>query len=398
MTSRGSFSSNWFVLFILLLFSVAAPLTQFKVPPVMPILMQAFSLPAGKAGLLMSVFAFTGLLLALPAGYIFHSLGFRVTGLIAILSMVVGSALGALSTGIGILLATRFIEGIGWSLTSILGPALIVVLFAEEKRGKAMGIWCCSVPLGQLLAFTFAPLLVARWGWQGLWWFGCSYAVVVGFLYVIFVKTTPGAERSESEATESQETSARDLARVLRNRDLWLMSLLFCCFNFILIAFMTWLPAYCYQVRGLSLHQADLLMSVMVLGLIISGPLGGWVSDKLKSRRVICVVPMLLLTILPPLPSITGTAGQLAVIVIVGLIGAFIPTGVFSGVPEVAPDRRLHGMAMAIILIGQNVGMILGPLTFGWFVDSAGGWQAAFWSLLPVGAAGVLAGWKVRFK
>jgi nitrate/nitrite transporter NarK len=188
------------------------------------------------------------------------------------------------------------------------------------------------------------------------------------------------------------------VAAVLRNRDLWLMSLMFSCFNFIFISFMTWLPAYCYQVRGLSLRQADLLMSVMVLGLTISGPLGGWISDRLGSRRLVCVLPLILLALLLPLPSIISAAGRFAVIVTVGLIGAFNPTGVFSAVPEVVRDNRLHGIGMAVILIGQNVGMIVGPLTFGWLVDSAGGWQAAFWSLLPVGAAGALAGWKVRFK
>jgi MFS family permease len=55
-------------------------------------------------------------------------------------------------------------------------------------------------------------------------------------------------------------------------------------------------------------------------------------------------------------------------------------------------------MAMAMILLGQNAGMLLGPLVFGWIVDITGGWQVAFWSLLPVGAAGALAGWKVRYR
>jgi len=46
------------VLAILLLFSIAAPLNRFKVPPIMPILMDAFKLSVGRAGL------------ALPAGLI----------------------------------------------------------------------------------------------------------------------------------------------------------------------------------------------------------------------------------------------------------------------------------------------------------------------------------------
>ena len=84
----------WFVLAILLLFSIAAPLNQFKVPPIMPILMDAFKLSVGRAGLLMSVYAVTGLVLALPAGLIFQKLGYRITGLIAGGSIAVGASWG----------------------------------------------------------------------------------------------------------------------------------------------------------------------------------------------------------------------------------------------------------------------------------------------------------------
>ena len=85
----------WLVLAVLLLFSIAAPLNQFKVPPIMPLLMDALQLSAGRAGLLMSVFAITGLILALPSGLIFQKAGYRVTGLIAGGSIVFGAVLGA---------------------------------------------------------------------------------------------------------------------------------------------------------------------------------------------------------------------------------------------------------------------------------------------------------------
>ena len=61
---RGRSSrSPWLILFIILLTSIAASMSQFKVPPVLPLLMKAFSESPGSAGLLMSVFAVTGLIL-----------------------------------------------------------------------------------------------------------------------------------------------------------------------------------------------------------------------------------------------------------------------------------------------------------------------------------------------
>ena len=86
----------WLILAVLLLFSIAAPLNQSKVPPILPILMEAWGLPVGRAGLLMSLYAITGLLLALPAGFIFHRVGYRWAGVVAGGSIAVGVALGAL--------------------------------------------------------------------------------------------------------------------------------------------------------------------------------------------------------------------------------------------------------------------------------------------------------------
>jgi predicted MFS family arabinose efflux permease len=398
MTSKDRSGSRWFVLLIVVLFSVAAPLAQFKVPPVMPILMRAFSLSAGKAGFLMSIFALTGLILALPGGFIFQRLGFRATGLIAIFAIIAGALLGALSTSIGMLLASRFIEGIGLSLTTIVAPAVIAMRFTTETRGKAMGIWCGSVPLGWLLAFSSAPWLSGRWGWTGAWWFCFFYALLVAALYYLFIRPVPGNALPQPNGAPHENPGVRDLFRALRNSDLWLVGFVFACFNTIFIAFMTWFPTYCHTVRGLSLSQADLLMSMMAVLLLVSGPVGGWLSDRLGSRKVICVVPMLLLMFLFPLASVVTGGGRVAVIVVVGLIGAFVPTGVFSAGPEVVGDERLHGMAMAVILLGQAMGMLLGPLVFGWIIDITGGWQTAFWSLLPVGALGALAAWRMRLK
>src|SRR5438067_12469574 len=96
-TSSSSARRAWLTLAVLLLFSMAAPLNQNKVPPLIPMLMPRFGLSVSGAGLLMTTFIITGLVLALPAGFIFQRLGYRITGLLAGRSIVLGSLLGATS-------------------------------------------------------------------------------------------------------------------------------------------------------------------------------------------------------------------------------------------------------------------------------------------------------------
>jgi len=390
--------SPWFILIIILLASLAAPLNQFKVPPVMPLLMEAFGVSAAKAGLLMSLFAITGLFLAIPAGFIFQKLGYRLTGMIAILSLVIGAASGALSRGFDLMLASRLVEGTGMSLMSVVAPAVIASWFSPKTRGKAMGVWAVWVPLGSTIMFLLAPALADRWNWPGIWWFGCFYAVLVGFLYFLFLKSSPEQPSKPSRKDPSSKLPNQWLASVLSNRDLWLISLLFACFNFVFIAFITWAPTFLHQTRGMSLARAAFLVSLASILTIVACPTSGWVSDRTGTRKWVAVIPMALMAPLYPLSFFAGENCFPALVITLGFISGFVPTGVFSGAVEMVRDERLSGMAMAVIQIGQNAGMLLGPLVFGWIIESGGGWQTAFWVLAPVSILGAVAGWGVRIR
>ena len=148
----------WVILFAVFVASVAAPLNQNKVPPLMPVLMDAFAINLSEAGLLMSVFSVTGLLLALPAGFITQRFGPKVTGLIAVGSLAVGAIIGAMADSMSLLLVSRVVEGVGMGLIAVVAPAVIALWFPSEKQGMAMGI---SMLIGGFIdAFVITILLV----------------------------------------------------------------------------------------------------------------------------------------------------------------------------------------------------------------------------------------------
>ncbi len=398
MRPNRLFQSPWFILIIVLLTSISAPLNQFKVPPVMPLLMEAFGLSAGWVGLLMSIFALTGLILAIPAGFIFQRLGYRVTGLVAIWAITAGAALGALSKSLEAILTSRFVEGAGMSLMSVLAPAIIALWFSADKRGKAMGIWAIWVPLGSTIMFVLAPPLAVHGSWRGVWWFGFFYTVVAGLLFYLFIKSGARPSSDQSNPGSTKDSTGRGLWGVLRNRDLWLISFLFGCFNFVYVAFITWAPTFLHQIRGASMGRASFLVSVTSILTIASCPMAGWISDKIGSRKIICVLPLVPMAFLFPLNSSVNENLFLALAIGIGFCGGFVPSAVFSAGVEVVGNERLAGMAMAVIQIGQNSGMLLGPLVFGWVVESWGGWSIAFWILAPVSVLGAIAGWRAKMR
>ena len=273
----------WIVLIVLLLFSVAAPLNQFKVPPIMPVLMDAFALAVGRAGLLMSVYAITGLLLALPAGFIYQRLGYRFTALLAGGSLVIGAAMGARSMTLNSLLTSRVIEGVGTSFIAVMAPAIIAMWFAERRRGTAMGIWSAWVPIGSLTMLILGPLLAESGGWRAVWWFGAAYAAATTILFLVVVKPAPRADETERDA--STAGPAPRSAQVLRNRNVWLLSVSFAFFNAAVISLATFMPTYLNLEKGVPLRQAALIFGLVNLAGMFSAPAGGVVSDRIGSRR-----------------------------------------------------------------------------------------------------------------
>ena len=159
----------WVILTVVLLASVAGSLNQFKPPPLIPVLTDAFRIDLGQAGLLMSGFALAGLVLALPAGVILQRLGPKLAGSIALAFLVIGSSWGALSTSAASLVASRVIEGVGFGLIAVVGPAAVALWFPLEKRGVPMGIWATWVPVGSVVMLNLAPAVETAWNWQAVW-------------------------------------------------------------------------------------------------------------------------------------------------------------------------------------------------------------------------------------
>jgi len=389
--------SPWLILSVVLLSSIAATLNQFKVPPVMPLLMAEFSQSAGQAGLLMSVFAVTGLFLAIPSGFILQRLGYRATGLLALVILAAGAGSGALAEGIGTLLLSRFVEGAGLSLMAVTAPDIIALWFAPEKRGMAIGIWSVWVPFGSMAMFIIAPLLAVHLGWRVVWQFGCFYTIVVGLLFCFLVKSRAGLPSDQDHSDSCKNLTIQSLGLVLRMRNLWLISLLFCCFNFVFVAFVTWGPTFLHNIRHASIIRASHIMSLTSILNMVAAPLAGRMLDKTGSKKILCALPLLAMAFLFPVNATASENLFLALTVAIGFLGGFVPAGVFSSAVEIAGDERLAGMAMAVIQVGQNSGMLLGPLVFGWLVESLG-WQVAFWALVPVGVLGAVSGLAADFS
>jgi predicted MFS family arabinose efflux permease len=382
----------WVILAVVFLASVAAPLNQFKVSPVMPVLMEAFQLSIGTAGFLMSVFAITGFILALPAGIIIQRLGLKTAGLIAMGCLVIGSVVGALSTTAGLMMGSRVIEGIGMGLIAVVAPATIAIWFPPEKQGTPMGLWATWVPVGSVIMFILAPALTTAVGWQAVWWFGAGFALLAFVLYAIFMRMPP-----KMEAPAQGEEAPPSMGKALANPSIWLLGLSFAAFNLATLSIATFYPTFLETVRGYSMAGASFTSSLTMIVVIFSAPLAGMLLDKIGSRKLLFTVPMIAVAVLMIFPfSVTGWLIP-TIMILMGVIAGAVPTGTFAAAPEIMGKPELAGLGMAVVTLGQNLGMFVGPIIFGAVAESSGWVAAGIW-MIPAIAVGLIAGWLVKVR
>lgn len=377
----------WVILAVAFLASLTAALNQSKVPPVMPVLMEAFNLSLTKAGLLMSVFAITGFFLALPAGLILQRLGLKVSGLIATDCLVIGSTLGALATASGLMLFSRVVEGIGMGLMAVVAPAAIAMWFPAQKQGIPMGIWATWVPLGATIMFILAPPMAAANGWQSIWWAGTAYSLLAFILVLIFMRMPPGAEGTR----QTPGGEFIKLKQALANRNIWQLAAVFGTLSLAMMSINTYYPTFLATRRAYSMSSAAYIVSLSTMVMLVSAPLAGILLDKMGSWKALLTWPLLALSGLLVFPFLVTGAFIPILMILMGVVGAAVPTAAFTAAPEIMGKPELTGLGLGVVSLGQNLGMFSGPILFGILAENIS-WIAAGTALIPLLIAGFFLG------
>jgi MFS family permease len=390
----------WIVLFAIYLATLAAPLNQTKVPPVLPLLRETFALDYSSAGQLISIFSIMGFVLALPAGFILQKIGIKATGLISVGSLMIGSALGAMAGGAGLLFFGRFIEGIGMGLIMVAAPAAISIWFPAEKRGLPMGLWASSVGVGIITAMNLAPKLVAAYSWQAVWWAGSAFAAIAFVLFGILFRMPKKDEIQHSPAQPapgSPEDKSISLTKAMASSSLWMIGIAFGMYNLTVMAWNSFYPDFLATKRGYSLDDAGFISSLLMMVGIFASPIGGFISDRIGSRKKVIVIPYIILTLLFLFPfTVTGWMIPGVMISAGIMVGAIAPV-ILAAVPEIMKKPETIGIGMGVAALCQNLGMYIGPAVFGALLEITS-WASAGYLMIPLCAIGVIATWTAKIR
>jgi MFS family permease len=221
-------------------------------------------------------------------------------------------------------------------------------------------------------------------------------AFVLFWAFFRMPKPEEAAGRPPSADAEREEKPV-STGKAMANTGLWLITLQFLGYNLICLALGTYYPTFLNSVRNYSLSAASFTFSLCTVAATFSQPLGGYLSDRLGMRRPLIILASVLLAPISLFPFIVTGWMIPALVIGFGLLSGIIVPATFAAVPEVMISRQSAGSGMAVLALGQNFGMFVGPITFGKIAESMG-WTGAGFALIPACIISVIAVSLAKFR
>jgi predicted MFS family arabinose efflux permease len=290
------------------------------------------------------------------------------------------------------LLASRFLEGIGFLLFVVAAAPLLAAATLPQDRATAFSIWSSYMPTGGTLALLVAPLAMSSFGWRGLWIGLAAYAMLCA---VLLARHVPAAQFGGGIG------SLRLLTESLVRPGSLALCLGFICYVGQWTSLMTWLPTFVVDERGASPATASLLTAAYVAINILGNQLGGVVLRAGAPRWAVMAGGAAAMGITASgLMWVAAPDGvRLACAMAFSVLGGVIPAAVFSGTTVHAKSQQHIGTTNGMLMQASHGSQFAMPILIAWVASRSGGWEASLQVMLALAVTGVAAALAVgRFE
>jgi MFS family permease len=325
-------------------------------------------------GILIGLYFTPGIALAVPGGAIGQRFGDKNTVLGALLLMLIGGLVMALSASWSGQIAGRLVAGAGGVLLNVVMTKMVADWFAGKEIATAMAIFVNSWPAGVALGLLTLPLIGTAYGVGAVY---LAVAALIGAAFVLLAAAYQPPGNAATMAATSGRLDRNALGAVIVAGLIWGL------YNVGFAVIFSFGPAMLVE-RGWSITAAGSAISIVLWLAVISVPAGGFVADRTKRPELVLVIGCILFAIL--MVALPRSGAVILTITALGLISGQ-GAGPIMSLPARVLQPATRALGMGVFYTLYYATMMLGPVVGGACAKWAGSASAAF----DFGAAMILA-------
>jgi MFS family permease len=347
---------RWVVLIVISLAMFANYYVYDSIAPIADILKSDLGFSDENIGQLYSVYSIAAVIVLLVGGVIIDKFGTAKSTVLFASICTVAGVLMAVTSDLNVMLAARFLLGIGSEPLIVAITTALAKWFKGRELSFAFGINLTIARLGSVSA-DWSPTWAefAYGGFQG----PLVVAAVIGLLCMVAAIAYAVLERIAArryglgKAGEVDKLVLSDL--FVFSRSFWLVVLLCVTFYSAIFPFRSFAIKFFIESWDMTRQAAGQYNSVLPLAAMFATPLFGLLVDKVGKRALFMAFGSLLL-----MPVYVIMAYHLAPlwvpIVMMGIAFSLIPAVMWPSVAYIVEERRL-GTAYAVMTLIQQIGV-----------------------------------------
>jgi MFS family permease len=297
-----------------------------------------------------------------------------------------------------LMMVIRALMGMGEGVSL---PAIHSILgkwVPKKSSGKPTGFVQAGIPFGMAITMPIATWIILNWSWQLVFF---SFAFLAPVWCIIWWKfgrdrpeQYPGITKAELNYIQEDNDNNNPILdksqqftnkEILTKGSIWLAAFPYFCANYLFFLFMTWLPTYFVNGRGIDLSQSAFFSMLPHLVAIFTYPLGGFLADKISSklgqnigRKIVPIVGLTIAGVFLILATRMTGVGSAAALIALSNGFLTLTMGSFFSMPMVFSQRNTGLITGMFTTLGTVAG-ILAPIMSGYIIDFSGHYDYALY-------------------
>lgn len=328
-----------------------------SITPAFPRIMDALDLSKTQVGMLITFFSLPGVIFALPLGMSADRIGRKRILVPCLILFGVSGAACAFTRDFTLLLALRFLQGLGATAAGTLNPTILGDLYTGRQRTVAMSYNIGVLNIGTA-SFPIIGGALAMFGWQ--YPFLLPLVAIPLGIAIHFLLRTPEPKNTMNTG----EYLRAALYSVSNRKALGLFFITLMTFVVLYGSYITFFPLLLGGKFGAAAYVIGLVMSVTSFSTVLTTSRIGWFVRRFRERDLMIIgftcyaVAMFLFPLVPSLWWFIVPT------VIYGFGTGINSPSAQSILVELAPEDARAGF-LSVNSMVLRVGQTLGPLVMG---------------------------------